>query len=241
VKARALETHARQPRREAPVGKSGPDLRTRERVLEAATRQFAESGFKRVTVRAICLEAKANVAAVNYHFRDKLGLYKEVLGRGVALMSGATDEAARAIEGLSPKEQLRAYVRVVTQRIYESGANSWLSQLINREVTDPTPMVSTLVEEGIRPRLELLGQIVGQLMHRPSDDRLVMICVNSIHAQIVMFKPSPLAERVRISLNLPKMTPEAVADHVVTFSLGGMEALASANVSACADPLPPSR
>jgi hypothetical protein len=78
-------------------------------------------------------------------------------------------------------------------------------------------------------------------MHRPSDDRLVMTCVNSIHAQIVMFKPSPLAERVRISLNLPKMTPEAVADHVVTFSLGGMEALASANVSACADPLPRSR
>ena len=46
------------------------DRETRERLLKAAEALFAERGFKRVTVREICLAARANVAAVNYHFGD---------------------------------------------------------------------------------------------------------------------------------------------------------------------------
>ena len=54
-----------------------PDPRTRARLLKAAEQLFAERGFRKVTVREICHAAKANVAAVNYHFGDKLGLYRE--------------------------------------------------------------------------------------------------------------------------------------------------------------------
>src|SRR5207247_1703079 len=55
------------------------DRETRERLLRTAARLFADRGFKKVTVRDICRTARANVAAVNYHFGDKLGLYREVL------------------------------------------------------------------------------------------------------------------------------------------------------------------
>ena len=50
------------------------DRETRDRLLKASTRLFADRGFKHVTVREICRAARANVAAVNYHFGDKLGL-----------------------------------------------------------------------------------------------------------------------------------------------------------------------
>ena len=49
------------------------DRETRDRLLAAAERLFADRGFKKVTVRDICTVAKANVAAINYHFGDKLG------------------------------------------------------------------------------------------------------------------------------------------------------------------------
>ena len=55
------------------------DAATRARLLAAAERLFADRGFKKVTVREICRAARANVAAINYHFGDKLGLYREVL------------------------------------------------------------------------------------------------------------------------------------------------------------------
>src|SRR5271167_3458241 len=55
------------------------NLETRRRLLNVGAELFAEHGFNHVTVREICQAAGANVAAVNYHFRDKLGLYKEVV------------------------------------------------------------------------------------------------------------------------------------------------------------------
>jgi AcrR family transcriptional regulator len=202
----------------------GPDHGTRERLLDVATRLFAEFGYKRVTVRAICHDAKANVAAVNYHFRDKLGLYTEVLNQAIAVMRETTETASRAAEGRTPPEQLRAYVRAVSERILAQGCDSWLHQLINREMADPTELVSTLVEEGVRPRLETLSRIVGSLLGRPADDAAVMMCVCSIHSQIVMFRPSPISDQIRARFNLPDYTPDVVADHITAFTLTGLEA-----------------
>jgi len=81
-------------------------------VLTAATRLFAANGFERVTVREICRAADANVAAVNYHFGDKEGLYHEVCGEGDETMRATTDAARQAGTGGIVKQKLRAYIRV---------------------------------------------------------------------------------------------------------------------------------
>ena len=62
------------------------DRETRQRLLHVAERLFAERGFRYVTVREICRAAGANVAAVNYHFGDKLGLYREIVQSAVERM-----------------------------------------------------------------------------------------------------------------------------------------------------------
>src|SRR6476660_8833394 len=54
---------------------------TRERLIDAAGEVFAEHGFKGATIRDICARAGANVAAVNYYFRDKEGLYTTCLAQ----------------------------------------------------------------------------------------------------------------------------------------------------------------
>ncbi|MBU0550969.1 TetR family transcriptional regulator [Myxococcota bacterium] len=52
---------------------------TRERILEAATRVFADRGFGGARVRQIANEANVNVATLSYHFGDKKGLYSAVV------------------------------------------------------------------------------------------------------------------------------------------------------------------
>ena len=55
---------------------------TRERLLAAASRVFAEKGFEKATVREICQAAEvSNLAAVNYYFGDKERLYIESVKR----------------------------------------------------------------------------------------------------------------------------------------------------------------
>ena len=50
---------------------------TRRRLLAAAAEVFAEKGFWEATHAEICRKAKANTAAVNYHFGTKECLYVE--------------------------------------------------------------------------------------------------------------------------------------------------------------------
>src|SRR5438046_4342187 len=118
------------------------DAKTRERLIEAGRRLFAERGFKRVSVREICCEARANVAAVNYHFGDKLGLYREVMRSAIDAMRATNDAARQAGAGHDAEEQLRRYIVIFVHRVLGSGRDS-VHKLIHREMNDPTPALDT--------------------------------------------------------------------------------------------------
>ncbi|WP_415712780.1 TetR/AcrR family transcriptional regulator [Maridesulfovibrio sp.] len=86
------------------------DPNTKERILEAASRVFCEKGFKATTVRDICAEAEANVAAINYHFGDKLKLYHQVLKLWMEEMMTGADRQQGITDISTIEERLRAYV-----------------------------------------------------------------------------------------------------------------------------------
>ena len=58
-----------------------PQSESKRRLLDAAEQLFADKGFDVVSVRDITQEAKANVAAVNYHFGSRDGLIGLVVTR----------------------------------------------------------------------------------------------------------------------------------------------------------------
>jgi AcrR family transcriptional regulator len=53
--------------------------RTRARLITAAERLFAQNGLDAVSVRDVTSAAKANTAAVHYHFGSKRGLIEAIL------------------------------------------------------------------------------------------------------------------------------------------------------------------
>lgn len=57
------------------------NLTTRERLLDSATRLFADAGYRGAPVRDICNLARANPGAVSYHFGGKRQLYRAALRR----------------------------------------------------------------------------------------------------------------------------------------------------------------
>jgi AcrR family transcriptional regulator len=198
------------------------DRETRERLLREAELQFAERGFNGVTVREICSAAHANVAAVNYHFGDKLGLYREVMRSAIAAMRDVTDTAREAGEGLPAVDRLRAYITLFLNRLLTPGRET-IHHLIQREIADPTPLLDDLVEHGLRPRLEYLSSIVAELIGCDPSDRRVKLCVMSIQSQTVMYaRHNPIADRLGYVANPTPAQIEATARHIAEFSIGGI-------------------
>ena len=197
------------------------DLQTRQRLIEVATRQFAEHGFRRVTVRTISRDARANVAAVNYHFRNKLGLYREVLDQAVLAVRETTDLVIQAGAGQPPEEQLRLYIRIHLERLMASDMTSVFQQLMHREMNEPTDLLKRMVDQMIRPRFEYLFAVVGEVVGRPPTDPAVQLSALSIHALVLMFKPNPMGEIVARRLKLD-FTPDQIVEHVTAFALAGL-------------------
>jgi AcrR family transcriptional regulator len=187
-------------------------------------RLFAARGFRHVTVREICAAAEANVAAVNYHFGDKLGLYKEVLARAINTMAATTDAARRAGEGKPAEARLAAYIRVFVQRVAASH-DAWIHQLMAHEIADPTPVLAIVFDSVIRPRLAYVSDIVAELLGRRTDDDAVARCLLSIFAQCHAVMPTLLSTHLFPGLGNDRVALDRMVAHIVDFSLAGIRAV----------------
>ena len=200
------------------------DAATRDRQEAVGTKLFAERGFRRVTVRDICTEAGANVAAINYHFAGKEGLYMEVLRTAVGIMGGTTEEMKRAGEGKPPAEQLTALVRTFIERIV-AGRDGWIHQLMLQEMREPTPGLDLVIHEVIGPRFGYMREVVARLLNCDDvNDRRVLACATSVQSQLMVVLKSPVAAK----LGLPPLTTDGipeVASHIARFSLAGIQAI----------------
>jgi AcrR family transcriptional regulator len=206
---------------------STPDRETRDRLLKAAERLFADRGFKKVTVREICRAARANVAAVNYHFGDKLGLYREVMQSAIDAMRATNDAARQAGAGHTAEEQLRRYIIIFVHRVLGSGRDT-VHKLIHREMNDPTPALDTLVEQGVRPRVEYLSGLIAEILECAPSDQRVLRCVASIQAQSIAYLPNPIAARLGLTFKPTPAHLDELAAHIAEFSLAGVRAVGRA-------------
>jgi AcrR family transcriptional regulator len=203
---------------------SGRDQATRDRLLKTAAKLFADHGFKRVTVRDICRSARTNVASVNYHFRNKFGLYREVLLLAIEQLQSVTCEAKQAGEGCQPADKLRRFVHIHLRRILDR-RSGWIHHLVNREITDPTPALDALVNQGLRPRVEYLSSVVAEIIDLPPTHPSVQRSVASTIGQVVSYRPNPLIARLGFKTPIESGEIDAVADHIAEFSLAGIRAV----------------
>jgi TetR/AcrR family transcriptional regulator, regulator of cefoperazone and chloramphenicol sensitivity len=204
------------------------DLVTRERLLEAAEELFIERGYNHVTVRDICRTAGANVAAVNYYFRDKLGLYQEILMKVIACMHEVSKSAHEGKAGVSAEERFRHYVRTFMGHVLSNGQVCRAGKLMAREMADPSPAFDLIIEKAIRPNSALVAALISELTGLPTADPRVGICVGCIQTQITGFT-GPVAARMVPGGRFTGEIIDFVANQVVEFSLAGMRAITSKN------------
>ncbi|MBI5443404.1 MAG: CerR family C-terminal domain-containing protein [Deltaproteobacteria bacterium] len=194
---------------------------TRERLLEAAGEIFAERGFRAATTREICKRAGANVAAINYHFRDKERLYEEVL----QFAHGQAPEPLPQLrEGGGPEERLLAFVEWFLFRCLGEGRPAWHLKLLLREMAEPSPALAPLVESELRPIFEALEMICREVLAEGASPRAVSLCARSILGQCIYYRVAqPILARLVPEQRYGPEDIRALARHVSSFSLGGLQ------------------
>jgi AcrR family transcriptional regulator len=201
------------------------DLETRQRLIEAGARLFAERGFSKVTVREICRSARANVAAINYHFEGKKGLYDEIVQSAIRTMHGTTELIQKEGEGRPAEEQLRIFVRIFLTRVVQA-RDGWIHHLMAREFNDPTPALDLVVKHVVKPRMAYLGSVIARLLGCRTSDPRVDHCVMSVQAQCLILLNDKINSRLQ-SFDLTNKRLDQMAEHISTFSLAGIKALKS--------------
>lgn len=200
---------------------------TEARLLEAAGEIFAEFGYRAATVRQICEKADANVAAVNYHFGDKEGLYLAVL-RSVPHAHAEKYPSSRGLDSHATAEaRLRAYVDSLLQRVFDPGRPGWHAKIIAREMVEPTRALDSLLEEVARPLHQELAGIVRQILGSDADDDTVRLCALSIMGQCVYYHHA----RNVLTRLYPAQSYDAgevtrLVNHISEFSVAALAALA---------------
>jgi len=200
---------------------------TEKRLLDAAGEVFAEFGYRAATVRQICEKAGANVAAVNYYFRDKEGLYLAVLRSVPDAHAEKYPSQVALNHNATPEQQLRVYVQSMLHRVFDPGRPGWHSKIIAREMVEPTLALDTLVEDFARPLHRELSSIVRRLLGSAVTDENVRLAALSVMGQCVYYHHARTV--------LKRLYPEqmygaediaTLVDHITEFSLAGLQEFA---------------
>src|SRR6516162_5211612 len=128
-------------------GMTRPSEITRERILKAAERLFADRGYEETSIRVIVAKARVNQAAINYHFGGKDGLYREVLRTAFRALTERQLAHAQEMKGMSRENALAEFIRHQLHPLGERGELSRHLRIFNWEAVRPTAVYRKLMRK----------------------------------------------------------------------------------------------
>jgi AcrR family transcriptional regulator len=199
-------------------------LETRKRVLDAACEVFAARGYRAATVSEICRRARANIAAVNYHFGNKRSLYVAVW-RDAACRALQRHPLDGGVPATAPAEQrLRGLLLSLVRRMTDKSQLGAFHRLRLMEMANPTGLIDQVRWQVIRPLRDhtraLLRELAGRRLTLRELDHCEMSVIGPcLMAQMIQCHPQSNGAALLAPIHL-----DAFVDHCVRFALAGLGA-----------------
>ncbi|HSI04438.1 MAG: CerR family C-terminal domain-containing protein [Myxococcota bacterium] len=220
-----------------------PDARgeaARQALIIAALESFGRYGFDAASVRDICDRAGANVAAVNYHFGSKEGLYlavAEFLANGMAMGTAHVLEPSRVYLATGKRtaeateQHLGGLLRALVLSMFANVRDSSPALFVLREQSEPTSAFALIFERLLKPMHETITALVADRIGIAATDLEAVIRAHALISQCVGFKAAKAALQKRTgwsSADDPGQdNVELIADVVVEHSIGALRAVAA--------------
>jgi AcrR family transcriptional regulator len=146
---------------------SEPD--TKQRILSAAEHHFARDGYHATSLRSITTAAKANLAAVNYHFGSKESLLEAVIERRLAPLNEVRlgqlemllKKAEQAKEMPVCRDVLRTFIEPTLRLRLQGSDSEDFVALIGRILAEPRGVAMTIFMAHMEPLMNRLFQALS--------------------------------------------------------------------------------
>jgi AcrR family transcriptional regulator len=194
---------------------------TPSRLIHAAAETFAEKGFNSASVREICARAGANLAAINYHFGDKQGLYTEVVK--AAACTPAADQDLDWPAGTPAETKLRDLIGARLSAMLSANLPRWADPIMVRAMAEPTKTTLEIVVDSVRPKFDQLFDVLAELLPPGTPSADVHLAGISIIAQCMHFRiQGTITELIVGAEEYRTYTLDRLADHIARFSLAAL-------------------
>jgi AcrR family transcriptional regulator len=196
---------------------------SRQRLLIAALRCFAEHGYAKTSTRVIAEAAQANVAAIRYYFGDKAGIYRaafiEPMGKPQDDIKLFDDPA------LSLEVALQGLYSGFTEPLKMGELAQLCTKLHMREMVEPTGLWQEEIAQGITPYLHALVTVLCRHLNvaQPDDDVFrLAFCVVSQAVFLHVGRDVMLAVRPNVISSSAQL--DVISERLVLFALAMIEA-----------------
>lgn len=198
----------------------------RQRLLEAAGEVFAQRGFKAATIQEISQRANANIAAVNYHFRDKESLYHEVFRYAIRqsrerYLAYPMDESERR-----PVQRLRLELRRYLNVMFSRDRAPWQGMIFFREMLEPSDVFDKLVSEFLAPYQQYIESLIREVLGPHTENHVVRFSAFAAISMCGSFHTTrKYIETLYPDERFDADSSDELADLITQFVVGGMRAL----------------
>jgi AcrR family transcriptional regulator len=201
---------------------------TKQQLLEVAGRVFAERGYVRATSKEICELAQANIAAVNYHFGGKDGLYAAVLEEAHARLVSIDSVTEITQSKASGEDKLRLLLRKIVEEVARRDTGAWELRVLSRELLAPTPLMDGMMRNQVMPKAKMVTAMIADMLGVPATHPAVSRSTVSIVGPCIFLLVANPEWQKKIFPTLLTDTDELV-EHMVAFAVGGLRSIAASS------------
>ena len=195
---------------------------TRERIMKAAERLFAERGYDATSIRAIVAKARVNQAAINYHFDGKDGLYREVLRAAFRALTEQQLDHADEMKAMSREAALAEFIRRQLRPLLGRDEYSRHMRILNWETVRPTAVFRKLLSEEAAPFMGLAVELVRRFQPEADQRTLVAAAVWLLGQCSVFLRNREQLADPPLGLVLDEAAVEWLAQLVSSWAAGGL-------------------
>src|ERR1700730_13080784 len=199
-----------------------PSDTTRERIMKAAERLFAERGYDATSIRTIVAKARVNQAAISYHVDGKDGLYREVLRAAFRALTEQQLAHADEMKALSREAALAEFIRRQLRPLLGRDEYSRHMRILNWETVRPTAVFRKLLSEEAAPFMGLAVELVRRFQPEADQRTLVAAAVWLLGQCSVFLRNREQLADPPLGLVLDENSVEWLAQTISRWATGGL-------------------